>query len=111
MDEATVFLKYMDYALADAMTEPSSIDQEAGPSSIEQEAVKSGDMKLTQCTNFLEDTQLDEGRLDARASGLHDNHADLVDLNASALTDYNDDCIAVDAWIASVAGAPSWEGK
>jgi hypothetical protein len=37
----------MDYALADAMTEPSSI---------EKEAAKSSDTKPTQRTNFLEDT-------------------------------------------------------
>ena len=91
----------MNYVLADAMTEPNSI---------EQEAVKSSDTKLTQRTNFLEDTQLDEGRLDARASGLHDNHAEQGDLNANALANYNDDCVAVDAWIASVAGAPVLEG-
>jgi hypothetical protein len=33
------------------------------------------------------------------------------DLVANALTNYNDNYVAVNAWIASVAGAPFWEGQ
>ena len=57
----------IDYALADAITEPSSI---------KQEVVKSTNTKPTQRTNFLKDTQFNKGRLNARALGLYDNHAE-----------------------------------
>jgi hypothetical protein len=80
----------------------------------EHQQMKSGVMtKPTQRTNFLEDTQLDEGRSDVSASGLLDHSFDYDqgDLIANALTDYNDDCAVVDAWIADVAGAPSWRGE
>jgi hypothetical protein len=77
--------------------------------------MKSGVMtKLTQRTNFLKDTQLDEGRSDVSASGLLNqafNHANQGDLTVDALADHNDDCVAVDAWIADVAGAPFWRGE
>jgi hypothetical protein len=81
----------------------------------EHQQMKSGVLtKLTQRTNFLKDTQLDESRSDVSASGLFNqafDHANQGDLIANALTDYDDDCVAVDAWIAGVAGAPFWEGE
>ena len=42
---------------------------------------------------------------------LDQDHFNQGDLTVDALADYNDDCVAVDAWIAGVAGAPFWEGE
>ena len=71
--------------------------------------------KPTQHTSFPKDAQLDVSRSDVRASGLLDTqyysitHDDLTDVDTLVLAQDND-CVAVDAWIADIVGALRLEG-